>query len=187
MDYTTLPLSAIQAAFEDVARDTPQTLGALTPAQLNWKPGPARWSVAQCLDHLLSANAQMRRQAELALGGAPRNVWQRLPFWPSIAGRLLVRSQTPQTTRKFVAPPPAQPSASDISSDVVERFAAQHRDLAGWVGSLDEPRAAVIMVSPFIKAIPYSVIDGCRLLVAHDHRHLQQARRVMQTDGFPKS
>ena len=35
------------------------------------------------------------------------------------------------------------------------------------------------MVSPFVAAITYSVLDGLRLVVAHDHRHFEQARRVM--------
>jgi hypothetical protein len=29
------------------------------------------------------------------------------------------------------------------------------------------------------------VLDGCRLMVAHDRRHMEQARRVMQMPGFP--
>jgi hypothetical protein len=55
-----------------------------------------------------------------------------------------------------------------------------------WVQSLDERAATTtIMTSPFLKAITYSVLDGCRLIVAHDHRHFEQARRVMQSPGFP--
>jgi hypothetical protein len=41
------------------------------------------------------------------------------------------------------------------------------------------------MTSPFIKIITYSVLDGYRLMLAHDRRHFEQARRVMLSRGFP--
>ena len=41
------------------------------------------------------------------------------------------------------------------------------------------------MASPFVGIVTYSVLDGWRLMVAHERRHVQQARRVMATPGFP--
>jgi hypothetical protein len=37
----------------------------------------------------------------------------------------------------------------------------------------------------FITLVTYSALDGWRLIVAHDQRHLEQARRVTQSPGFP--
>ena len=45
--------------------------------------------------------------------------------------------------------------------------------------------ARIIMVSPFVSFITYSVLDGCRLIVTHERRHFEQARRVTQAPGFP--
>jgi hypothetical protein len=42
------------------------------------------------------------------------------------------------------------------------------------------------MTSPFMRVITYSVLDGWRLVVAHNHRHIQQAKRVVQAQGFPE-
>jgi hypothetical protein len=47
--------------------------------------------------------------------------------------------------------------------------------------------ARIIMVSPFASFITYSVLDGCRLIVTHERRHFEQARRVTQAPGFPSS
>jgi hypothetical protein len=41
------------------------------------------------------------------------------------------------------------------------------------------------MTSPFVKVIAYSVLDGWRLVVAHGWRHVEQARRVTESPGFP--
>jgi hypothetical protein len=65
----------------------------------------------------------IRRGAQDALDVAsPRTFWQRLPLWPGIAGRMLIRSQGPDATRKFTAPSRARPVTSDIPMDVIERF-----------------------------------------------------------------
>jgi hypothetical protein len=105
---------------------------------------------------------------------------------PHVDRRPLVRSQAPQATRKFTTSAVATPSPSAIAADVIERFLAEHRDRSEWIESLDPAAAArTIMVSPFVRVIAYSVLDGCRLMAAHDRRHFEQARRVTQVAGFP--
>jgi hypothetical protein len=189
MDYTTLSIAEVKAGLEDVARDAQSAFGGLDARQLNWRPDATRWSVAQCVEHLLVANRLMIQSAVDAIDGTrPRTVWQRLPIWPGVLGRMLIRSQAPGTTRKFKAPPLAQPAASAVAADIVQQFVAQHADAVARLGTLGERDAAsAIMTSPFIRVITYSVLDGWRLIVAHDHRHIAQARRVMQAPGFPAS
>lgn len=186
MDYTTLSLAQVQAGLDAVGTDTQTTFGRLDVRQLNWRPDAARWSVAQCFDHLLAANRLMMQAAQDALDGAKsRTIWQRLPVMPGLFGRMLIRSQAPQATRKFTASPLATPASSDCPADIVERFIAQDRELVSWLRRLDEGRARrVIMTSPFVSFITHSVLDGARLVLAHDHRHIQQAGRVMQSPGF---
>lgn len=186
MDYTTLSPPEIASGLEVLARDAETTFGSLDVRQLNWRPDAARWSVAQCLDHVLTANQLMLQSADNALKGAPRTIWQRMPVLPRAWGRLLIRSQAPTGTRTFTAPATARPASSDISADVLQRFVQQQRDAAACVAALDERRAArTIMTSPFVRFITYSVLDGWRVVYAHDCRHVEQARRVIQTAGFP--
>jgi hypothetical protein len=187
MDYTTLSLTEVRAGLEEVGREAQARFGGLDVRQLNWRPDPARWSVAQCIEHLITANGLMLRAAGDALDAArPRTFWQRLPVLPGFFGRALIRSQAPSSTRKYTASARAQPASSDIPADIIPRFVEQHREAARWVERLDEPAAArTIMVSPFISVITYSVLDGCRLVVAHDWRHVEQASRVTEFAGFP--
>jgi hypothetical protein len=189
MDYTVLSLSDVRTWLDDIAREAQATFGALDARQLNWRPGETRWSVAQCFEHLLTTNRLMFRASENALDDAlPRTVWQRLPVLPGIVGRMMIRSQAPGGARKFTAPTTAQPATSEIAPDIIQRFVQQHRDAVALVQSLDERRAArTIMTSPFVQLITYSVLDGWRLVIAHDRRHFDQARRVTQSPGFPGS
>jgi len=180
VDYTRLSLADVEAQLEEIVRDVRSAFGNMDGRQLNWKPDEAGWSIAQCLDHLLSANRLMLRSIDDGLNpAAPRTMWQRLPGLPALFGQALIRSQGPTVTRKYKAPSDAQPALSDIGTDVVQRFAEQHQQMATLVESLDERRAArAIMRSPFVRFIMYSVLDGWRIIVAHDWRHIEQARRV---------
>lgn len=186
MDYTHLSLAEICRELQQIARDA-ETFGRLDAQQLNWKPDATRWSVAQCFEHLVTANRLMLRGAVDALNPSrPRTMWQRLPFLPAVFGPMMVRSQAPENLRKFTAPAAARPATSDVAGDIVEHFIEQHRDAVEEVSRLDGGVAnETIMASPFVRVITYSVIDGWRLMVAHDRRHLAQARRVMDAPGFP--
>lgn len=189
MDYTTLSLAEVGSGLADVARETGTTFGSFTGRQLNWRPDATRWSVAQCFEHLLTANQLMLQAAENALNEAvPRTIWQRLPVVPGVFGRVMIRSQAPGSARKFTAAAPARPSSSDIHADIIQRFVEQHHHAVARTQSLDEDAARrAIMTSPFVKVITYSVLDGLRLIYAHDRRHFEQARRVTLSPGFPSS
>ena len=186
MNFTRLSLYEVRDALQDVARDTQATFSTLDARQLNWKPEAARWSVAQCFQHLLTANTLVLQAAEESLRNGPRSAWQRLPLLPWIFGQLMIRSQGPKVVGRYTAPPKAQPATSEIDTDVVRSFVDQQLAAADWLRTVDEREAGrAIMVSPFVRVVTYSVLDGCRLLVAHDRRHVEQARRVTLTDGFP--
>ena len=64
----------------------------LTPSQLNWKPSPERWSVAQCFDHLLTSNKGYFPIIDNVLAGHKRTFWQSMPVLPGLMGKLLIKS-----------------------------------------------------------------------------------------------
>src|SRR5689334_13851375 len=100
--YTTLSCQEIAAELIAIAREVETAFGTLDAAALNWRPDATRWSVAQCLEHLVTANALMLRSSTDALDASqPRTIWQRLPLLPKLWGTLLIRTQAPTASRKF--------------------------------------------------------------------------------------
>jgi hypothetical protein len=186
-EYTSLSLDEVAVGLDATARDSEAWFGLLDATQLNWRPDATRWSVAQCLAHLIVSNERTQRNAERALDASqPRTIWQRLPVVPGLIGPALVKSQAPGATRKFKTSPWAQPAVGKLAGDTISRFARQQRELAAWIRDLDAEHAGrAIMESPFGRAMAYSVLNACRLVLAHDHRHLAQARCVMDAPGFP--
>ena len=186
MNYTGLSFAEVCGALDDIARDARDTFGDLNVRQLNWRPDATRWSVGQCFQHLVTANDLMITSARDALEHPRRSVWQRVPLVPGAFGWVMIRSQAPGAAGKYTAPAKARPTTSDVPGDILPRFIDQHGAAAEWLRKLDEREIArTVMVSPFVRVITYSVLDGFRLLVAHDRRHFEQARRVTQSSGFP--
>jgi hypothetical protein len=187
-DFTRLSLSELLAETEAIAAEAQRAFGHLDTQQLNWKPGAESWSVAQCLEHLLTANDEMFRPLDEALADTKRKTFfERLPVLPGLAGRIMVKVVSPGYRQKLKAPPSARPSASAIDAQIVNRFVTQQREIIERMKRLDRPDAArIVMTSPFVSFITYSLLDACRLIVAHERRHLAQARAVMESPDFPR-
>ena len=188
MDYQTLTMPQILDEAEAIAVDAEQLFGHLNGEQLNWKPGAEQWSIAQCLEHLINTNREMYMPLdEIIEGRKKKTLWQRMPGIPGIFGKLLVKSQSPESTQKFKAVESARPSASGIDAQIVARFVEHQRGAITKIRALERFNPAnVVITSPFAKFMVYSALDGCRLIVVHERRHFAQAQRVMAAPGFPK-
>lgn len=171
-----------------VAADARSTFGQLTTQQLNWKPSPAAWSVAQCLDHLFTSNAgYIPIIDKIKRGEYKRSFKERLPLVPRIFGSLVLNAVKPEGQMKLKARTDFAPSSSEIGADIVSRFEAQQKQIAEQMRSTDElDLRKIIITSPVASFVTYSLFNGYQIIVAHDQRHLAQAKRVMAREGFPK-
>lgn len=185
--YQDEPLSGLISTAKSATTEAQTDFGELTPEQLNWKPGADRWSVAQCLDHLVTANESYFPIFEQVLNGdLQTTVWQRLPWFPSLWGKMLLNAVSPETARKSKAPKMFQPESSNLDGAILQRFLDQQTRTIGYMeASTDLDLEGIIIPSPVTNLISYSLIDAYRIIVAHEKRHLLQAKRVMETDGFP--
>lgn len=43
----------------------------------------------------------------------------------------------------------------------------------------------IVISSPVTSAVTYSLMDAYRIIVVHEQRHFQQAKRVIEETGFP--
>jgi hypothetical protein len=186
LPYASLSPPQIADQFSAIARDTAAEFGRLDAAQLNWQPEAGSWSVAQCFDHLLKINGGMMQAIGRGLDHqVSRTIWQRLPVWPRLFGRILVASQGPGGKRKYQAPPNAVPASSNVAPDTIGRFIAWQDTGIAAVSALSASDAQRIIVSPFVAQITYSALDAYRLIAAHQRRHFEQARRVKAHPQFP--
>jgi hypothetical protein len=170
-----------------IAQDARSSFGALSAAQLNWKPSAERWSVGQCFAHLIESNKGYLPIIESVRSGTKKTRFQeRLPLLPGLAGRLLIKSLDPANTRKMKAPKNFEPAQSDVSETVIEDFVSQQTKVIDGMKStshLDLER--IVITSPALSIVTYSLMDAYRIIVVHELRHVLQAKRVMEQPAFP--
>src|SRR5262245_66249953 len=100
MDYQNLTLTQIYDEAEAVAGDAKVLFGHLNSEQLNWKPAADSWSVAQCLDHLISANHEYQPVFDRILNGEYRKTFLHgMPFLPALFGRMMINAVSSDSQR----------------------------------------------------------------------------------------
>ena len=159
----------------------------LNEAQLNWKPAPDKWSIAQCLEHLTAASGGFNPYFDEALSRGRQRFAASSPpaYQPTFMGRWLIKHVEPESPRKLRAPRIFKPSASNVQ-DALDNFLAQQKIFLKFVGQtsgIDYNRTR--LRSPVTPLVRYSLADAYVITVSHEQRHLQQARRVRETSGFP--
>ena len=180
-------LSTVLAEARLVAEETARLFDRLSPEQVNWKPDQREWSIGQCFDHLVIANGPFERIIEDVLENRRRGrLWERVPGLPRLFGRLLIESLRPDSGRRVRAPAVLHPSQSHITPQVVARFLQQQSRLVHLIeATRGRDVERIIVTSPVTRAITYSLMDAYRIIVVHEQNHFVQARRVMETPGFP--
>ena len=185
-DYTKLTLDECVAMMERAAEEVRRDFGGLSASQLNWKPGPKQWSVGECLEHLMTGNSLYGQLAESSLAGArSRPMLSRIPGYSGMCGRFLINAVSPGA-RKIKTLSVFEPQQSAVPAEQVEVFEQSQRTAIKWMrksASLD--LKATLIASPATSLIVYSLMDAWRLIATHSLRHLDQARGVTATAGFP--
>jgi hypothetical protein len=180
-------LETVAAEIEKNNHAARQLAADLSESQLNWTPSPERWSVAQCLDHLAVTGGQFKNYFSGAIAQG-REKWPTtapVAYKPSFVGAWLIKQVVPEATRKVTAPKVFRPSTSAIA-DPLGKFLNQQEDFLSFVTQAEGvDYNKVRLRSPVTPLMRYSLADAFVVTVVHGWRHLEQARRVRETPGFP--
>lgn len=181
-----MPLSNPEVAelgsqLEAIVRDAQDLAGPLSGEAFNRQPAPGRWSVGQCLEHLNITERAMllgMREAAQRIQASGR-----LAVGPTRHGLMMgwfIKTMEPpvkrrwRTRRGFV--PPSQLS----KPDVLREFAELHDEVIGLLHTVDGyDLNGAKMQSPFVKWMRYKLGSGLALMIAHDRRHLWQAKEAV--------
>lgn len=163
----------------DAVRDQ---FGSLYEAQLNWKPNAETWSIAQVLDHMISVNQSQYVNFDALIAGTYRAPFAaKIPGLPALVGHFLLKSQDPNNRKKTKTMPVWEPESSNLSRDILDRFAADQKMLKQYLTDLTAGVTGnPAIASPAASFIVYRLEDAKELLVRHGERHLYQAAEVKQ-------
>jgi hypothetical protein len=181
--YLTLAreLDAFRLEFEQLADEADALAGALSDEQFNWHPPSGGWSVAQCIDHLnVTARVYLPKLDEGIANAIRRGLYGEGPFRYNWIGRLFVGTVVPPPRFRVTAPAAFQPAPSRKRPETLAAFRAyqvQFIDRLRQANGLDLARARV--QSPAASYLRLPLGSGFALMVAHERRHLLQARNVI--------
>ncbi|MEN3335535.1 MAG: hypothetical protein V7641_4900 [Blastocatellia bacterium] len=181
-------LFGLISAANAITDETLAGFGDLTAQQLNWKPSADQWSVAQCFDHLVTANRAYFPIFEKLLSREKKNTfWESLPWLPAFWGKMLIKAVAPESTRKLKAPKIFHPSSSRVDGAIIHQFIQQQNEVIRYMKATEDLDLEKINItSPVTSLITYSLMDAYRLIITHEQRHFLQAIRVSEMNGFPK-
>ncbi len=177
----------ITSAMKDVADDARSTFGGLSSDQLNWKPGENSWSVGQCLEHIIKTNEEFYPEFDKLASGARKNsFFESYSPLSGFFGRFLIKAVS-EDSKKAKAPSKRIVPPSDIDADIISRFGTHIDEVNRKVDScVGADRKKTVVTSPFLSVFTYTLDDAYTVLVEHTKRHLRQAKRVTEADGFPR-
>jgi DinB family protein len=180
-------LQTIVAETEKNSVAAHEVVAGLNETQLNWKPAPEKWSIAQCLEHLTVATEEFEPYFTKAISEnrEKRRAVNSPAYRPTFLGGLLINYLLPESTKKLRAPKLLKPAASQIAGSL-EKFLNQQKRFLDFVRQADGiDYNKTRLRSPVTALMRYSLADAFVLTVVHEQRHLAQARRVRETPGFP--
>jgi hypothetical protein len=180
-------IDEFRGQFERLADDADALVAPLSPAQFTWQP-PNGWSIALCIDHLnVTARLYLPFLDEGIADAIRQGLYGEGPFKYWWLARAFVRMLEPPPRFRTKAPAAFQPPPGRTRREIMAAFRAyqvQYVDRLRQANGLDLARARVR--SAVASWIYMPLGSGFAVMAAHERRHLWQARRVMDTPGFPK-
>lgn len=175
-------IRALEEGFDAIERDARALISGLTAEQGIWRRAPGSWSVAECLDHLATANrVYLPPMEEAAARALQYGRLRRRAALPGLIGGWFVQSLEPPVKPHFKmkAPKKIVPRESPPLDDAGRQFFASQHDVRAFLRRYaDIDLAGVRFVNPFIRGIRFSLATGLHVIAAHERRHLWQAWNV---------
>jgi uncharacterized damage-inducible protein DinB len=163
---------------EETRQGVQDAVKGLSDAQLRFKPGSDRWSVAECLEHIA-----------LVEGYVVQNVFGEFSKAPEPApGRdakqvdEMILAKLPDRSQKFQAPEPLLPAARWTPAAALQHFLDSRAETIAFLNRAHDLRAHVVTHPAFGPLDGYQWILG---IAGHSARHTQQILEVKADPRFP--
>jgi DinB superfamily len=173
---------ALEDSLNAAESDARALVAGLTEESGAWRVDAGSWSVAECIDHLATANRvyldAMHPIAERALAQGRR---RRGPATPGLIGGWFVRMLEPPVKPRFKtrAPQMIRSRQAPPLADAFGKFLASQGQVRAFLRAFAEiDLAGVSFRNPFIGGVRFSLATGLHVIAAHERRHLWQAWRV---------
>jgi hypothetical protein len=180
-------LSQLTAQLDAIRREVDVLTSGLTDAQFNWRPDPTRWSIAQCLQHLVvAADGLVPLQEQAILRARERGLLSDGPYRHGWLGTKLAGSIEPPIKRRFKTARALMPTGQHSVAALVAAFQERQNRLGDAITrarGIDLGKTRVPF--PGLAILRLSLGQSFAFTLGHERRHLWQAREVREDPRFP--
>ena len=166
----------------DITEQSLTEFGKLSNEQMNWKPNPNTWSIAQNLDHLIVVNETYYPiLTSLKEGRYKAPFIAKIGFMVSFLGKTILKAVQPDRQKKMKTFSIWEPSKSHLDIDMLKRFENHQNELKQRIQDAEElVEQGTIISSPANRNIVYTLETAFDIIVSHEQRHLEQAKEVLK-------
>jgi len=155
----------------------------VTDELFNQRPEPQRWSMFECIDHLVVSGEQIVDVLDVAIEAGHRaGRYNRGPFRYNPLGNWFVKSNSADTfppKRKFKAPARYRPHRKGDMGAATAAFATFQDNFVERIEAASGLDLARIKArSPVSRLLRLSLGQWLQLVVGHEERHVKQAEMV---------
>ena len=152
----------------------------LSISELNWKPDTKTWSIGQIIVHVITLNASYFPLFDRVRAGTYSAPFlARFKFIANFMGNMLHAAVKPETKRKIKTFQIWEPSSSSLDGSIIAQFRLHQERLKSEIEkSAHLINKGIIISSPGSKMIVYRLETVFDILVSHEQRHLEQAKRL---------
>jgi hypothetical protein len=154
------------------------TAHSLSHEQLQYKPAPDRWSVAEVLEHIIIVERRVLGVIETTVQQAPN------ASKSAFEDELLIR-QVATRNGRFKGPEILMPKGQWPEHQLPEEFEAVRRRSIEFAGATQAELRHHSFPHPLFGEL--DCYQWLLLIPAHCERHLAQAAEVMAEPGFPRA
>ncbi len=152
----------------------------LTEEQMNWKPSPDVWSIAQVIEHIAMTNISYFAPIEkLKEGNYTLPLTAKIPFLVRQFGNIIYKSVNRNNKKKVKTMPIWKPVSSSISGDIIGKFSGHQAELKNVISSCEDLlNKGTLISSPANRFIVYKLERAFDIIVEHEFRHYGQAQQI---------
>ena len=172
--------------FQSIIVDAHTILADLTDTEFAWQPNKDRWSIAQCIDHLLVTGHNSLSNIHHAIDEArSKGQFSEGPFRYGVIERWFVRQMEPPTRIRFKAPKAYLPSGELHHAEMVRRFFSLQDEFLKCIQEAEGIDLSRTKVSnPVTRLFRLSLGQEIAFNAAHERRHLRQAMAVRREQEY---
>jgi hypothetical protein len=162
-----------------------ELVAELDEAQWTWRSAPERWSVGECVEHILLSEGALLAAAQTALGKPAVTDWAERTQGKEQLLRQVMPNRNPGGAGGASAPQEIRPTGTLSKAETLQKFAAQRAEVRDFVEHLSAPLRAHIEAHPFPIFGDLSAYEWVLYIPLHTVRHTRQLIEVQESEGYP--